>query len=181
VLAVTPEDHVEGSPNAPVTVIEYFSLTCEHCAHFARTTLPAIRKAYIETGKVRWVYRDFPLDGQALQAAVLARCAGGSRYTALVQAMLDAQSGWVGKADYSKALVNIAKLAGVDADTIARCQEDKKAENMVLQMRTDANTQLQLRSTPTFFVNGAELKGAMDTEKFEGMIQGALAQIAPHS
>jgi protein-disulfide isomerase len=179
VLTVGPDEKVAGSPQAPVTVIEYASLTCVHCAHFAHATLPALQKEYVDTGKVRFVYRDFPLDNQALRAAVLARCAGGERYFPLIEAFFEAQDSWAGKSTYANTLSTIARLAGVSSDTITRCAQDKRTEDAVLHMRLEATDILGVKSTPTFFINGTEASGALDMDKLRGLLNAALAKAKP--
>jgi protein-disulfide isomerase len=170
VLAVKPDDMVMGSPDAPVTMIEYASLTCPHCAHFETETLPKLKSAYIDAGKVRLVYRDFPLDGLALRAAMLARCAGRDRYFAFLDELFANQDSWAHADDPMAGLARIAKLGGMDEATFEKCLSDEALSKEVAQSRFDAEKALDITSTPTFFINGEKHPGALPFEEFEAIL-----------
>ena len=108
-------DMVVGSDDAPVTIIEYASMTCPHCADFHLNTYGKLKEAYIDTGKVRLVFREFPLDGLALQASMLARCAGPKRFFAFIDVLFTQQAGWARASDPMSALARIGRLGGVGA------------------------------------------------------------------
>src|SRR5438128_6933423 len=116
VLALTKDDRVLGNPDAPITIVEYASLTCPHCAHFANDVLPDIKKKWIDTGKAKLVLRDFPLDEPALRAAMIARCAPPDRYYAFADTFFAAQEKWVTARDYRDSLARLAKLGGMSKD-----------------------------------------------------------------
>src|SRR6185312_15839778 len=105
----TPQDHVLGKADAPITITEYASLTCPHCAEFDRDTLPKIKKNWIDTGKAKLVYRDFPLDQLALRAAMLARCAPPDRYFAFINTLFQSQDTWARSSDPEQALERIGR------------------------------------------------------------------------
>src|SRR6266851_1775595 len=112
-LAVKPDDRILGKADAPITIIEYASLTCPHCAHFAVEVLPKLKQKWIDTGKAKLVLRDFPLDEPALRAAMVARCAPPERFYPLVGMMFETQEKWVIAADWRAALERIVKIGGL--------------------------------------------------------------------
>ena len=171
-----PSDIPMGDANAPVTMIEYASLSCPHCAHFARTIFPDIQKAYIDTGKVKYIFRDFPLDGQALKAAVIAHCADKDRYYTFVKVIFDKQDAWDGQKNYLELLTNIAKLGGLSGDKINACLDNKAMEDEVIQSKLTASNSLDIKATPTFFINGEKIEGAGSADEFHSAIDKALAK-----
>jgi protein-disulfide isomerase len=126
--AAEVSEGVIGDPNAPVTMIEYSSLTCPHCAAFHKETLPGLKERYIDTGKVRLVLRDFPLDETALKAAVIAHCAGPERYPTFVDVFFNQQESWARAGDPVAALKQLAKLGGLAETEIDACLADKSME-----------------------------------------------------
>jgi protein-disulfide isomerase len=109
-----------GGPNAPVTIVEYASMTCPHCSHFHETTYPEMKKKYIDTGKVRFIFREFPLDPLAAAASMLARCAGGDKYFPLIETSSAQQKDWVVQKPLA-ADVAIAKQAGFTQQSFDEC------------------------------------------------------------
>src|SRR5262249_35931041 len=129
------EDMVMGNAKAPVTIIEYASLTCPHCAHFDEETFPQLKSAYIDKGLVRYIYRDFPLDRVALQAAQIARCAGPERYFGFIDVLFRQQQNWAASRDPNQITENLRKLArlgGMSDDTFNKCLNDKAVQDAVL-------------------------------------------------
>ncbi len=165
---------VLGREEAPVTVIEYFSLTCPHCATFHRETLPVIREKYIDTGRVKWVLRDFPLDRYALVAAVLAHCAGPDRYPAFVETFLETQSRWARSPDPVTALRTLAKLGGLSDEEMDACLADEAMVDGVLRMRLEGERTWGVDSTPTFILGDRRHSGAIPPEEFEKLLQPLL-------
>jgi protein-disulfide isomerase len=163
-LAVTKDDRVLGNPDAPITIIEYGSLTCPHCAHFADAVLPQLKKQWIDTGKARLVFRDFPLDAEALRAETVLRCAPPDRYYPLLEAFFANQDKWVTQKDWQGALQRLALVGGVSKKQFEACLADKKIENEVAQSRLTAATQLGVDATPTFFINGKKYEGEPTVE-----------------
>src|SRR5499427_855607 len=118
-------DEIQGAADAPVTIIEYASMTCPHCAHFHETTFPELKKKYIDTGKVRFIFREFPLDPLAAAGSMLARCAGGDKYFPLTEALFAQQKDWVVQKPLEPMLA-IAKQAGFTQQTFDACLENKE-------------------------------------------------------
>ena len=170
--APTEQDRVLGEPEAPITIIEYASLTCPHCAHFAGAVLPKLREKWIDTGKAKLILRDFPLDEAALRAAMLARCAPPERFYPLVDTFFETQEKWVVAKDWQTALQRIAQLAGVSKKKFEACVADKALEDQVAQSRLTAATKFGVNSTPTFFINGKKFEGEPTIEGFEQLLSG---------
>ena len=174
ILTVTPDDEVMGKPDAPVTMIEYASLTCPHCAHFEGDIFPQIKSAYIDTGKLRFVFRDFPLDALAARAAMLAHCAGHERFFGFLQVLFANQATWEQAEKPEDALAGIAKIGGIGKDQFDRCMTDDSLTKKVSQSRLDAEQNLEIESTPTFFINGDKIAGAQPFEAFQKVIDPLL-------
>ena len=175
-LQITKDDRILGNPEAPITIVEYASLTCPHCAHFANDVLPELKKEWIDTGKARLVLRDFPLDEPALRAAMIARCAPPERYYAFADTFFAAQEKWVRSGDYREALARLAKLGGMGQAEFDTCIKNTDLENKIVEGRLRATQELDVNSTPTFFVNGSKLAGAPTKEEFEKLLSGLAAK-----
>jgi protein-disulfide isomerase len=165
-LAVTPEDHVLGSADAPVTIVEYASMTCPHCAAFHTDILPELKKKYIDTGKVRLVYRDFPLDQIALQVAQVAECAGKDRYFGVVDVVFRTQPQWAASKDPVGELGKSLRIAGITEADIKACVADEKVANAIVAER-QTGEKIGVNSTPTLFVNGERWDGPRTIEAFD--------------
>jgi len=166
-LTIGKGDRILGNANAPITIIEYASMTCPHCAHFADDVLPELKKKWIDTGKAKLVLRDFPLDGEAVHASMIARCAPPDRFYAFVDTFFADQDKWVTAPDYQAALTRLAALGGMSKADVDKCLADKALENQVLNSRLVAAKQLDVNSTPTFFVNGTKYTGEPTVEAFD--------------
>jgi protein-disulfide isomerase len=153
-----PDDLVEGDANAPITFIEYSSLSCPHCAKFQKDVLPQMKKDFIDTGKVKLIQRDFPLNKPAVQAAQLAHCAGPMRYFALVNVLFQTQEQWLTEDSVEK-LAQIAATAGMDRPTFDACLANKDIEAKIVATRKAGEDAFGIDSTPTFIVNGVKLEG----------------------
>jgi protein-disulfide isomerase len=176
VLQITKDDRILGNPEAPITIVEYASLTCPHCAHFANDVLPDIKKEWIDTGKAKLVLRDYPLDEPALRAAMIARCAPPDRYYAFADTFFAAQEKWVRSPDYREALARLAKLGGMSKEEFDACLKNTELENKIVEGRLKATQELDVNSTPTFFVNGSKFAGAPTTEEFEKLLSSLAAK-----
>jgi protein-disulfide isomerase len=166
-LSITKDDRILGNADAPITIIEYASLTCPHCAHFTNEVLPELKKKWINTGKAKLVLREFPLDEPALRAAMIARCAPPDRFYAYVDALFATQDKWVMAKDYREALARIVKLGGMSQDEFDNCLKNTNLENKILEERLAASKELDVNSTPTFFINGTKFTGAPSVEEFD--------------
>ena len=165
-------DLVEGKADAPVTIIEYASMTCPHCANFHKTTYPALKSKYIDTGKVRFIFREFPLDELAVAASMLARCAGGEKSIALIDVLFASQDKWAVR-DPIPALLQISKQAGFTQASFDQCLKDQTLYNNILAMRERGSKDYKVESTPTLFINGKMQKGGASIEELEKLM-------APH-
>src|SRR3954469_14816782 len=175
-LAVQPSDRILGKAEAPITIIEYASLTCPHCAHFDVTVLPKLKEKWIDTVKAKLILRDFPLDEPAMRAAMVARCAPAERFYPLVDALFADQEKWATAKDYRAALERLAKLGGVGDKEFKACIADKKLEDQVAGSRLTAAKDLGVDSTPTFFINGTKFDGAPTLEAFDRVLSGQAAK-----
>ncbi len=151
-------DVVLGSDKAPVTVIEYASMTCSHCAHFSTTTFPELQKRYIDTGKVRFIFREFPLDALAAAGFMLARCAGKDKFMPIVETLFAKQPEWMVQQPLEP-LKAIAKQFGFTEQSFDQCLANQKVLDGIQAVRDRAAEKLGVNSTPTFFVNGKKLTG----------------------
>jgi protein-disulfide isomerase len=172
-LALTPDDRILGQPDAPVTIIEYASLTCPHCAHFTVDVLPKLKPKWIDTGKAKLVLRDYPLDEPALRAAMIARCAPADKFYAFADTFFQDQQQWVLAKDYKAALARLALLGGMTKAQFDACLADKSVEDKVLQSRLAATQQLGVNSTPTFFINGTKFDGAPEEDTLTAALNRA--------
>src|SRR6478752_4130741 len=160
-------DMTIGDAKAPVTVIEYASMTCPHCAHFEETTFPELKKRYIDTGKVRFIFREFPLDNLAAAAFMLARCSGQSdkdKYFALVDTLFRQQRQWAVEKPIPP-LLAIAKQAGFTEQTFNACLANQQTLDGIESIRQRAIKQFKVQSTPTFFTNGTAHPGALSIDE----------------
>ena len=163
-----------GSPDAPVTVIEYFSLTCPHCASFHNDVYGDLKEKYVDTGKVRFVYKEFPRDGVDLRAGMMARCADPRRYAGLIQVLFKNQPNWTRSSDPVGELAKIGRLAGIDEATFESCLASDELANGLLAERQNASAQ-GVRSTPTFEIDGQLYPGSRSLEEFSEIIDPLLA------
>ena len=162
-------DEVLGKDDAPVTIIEYASMTCSHCATFHTTTYPTLKSKYIDTGKVKYILREFPLDPLAAGAFMLARCAGKDKYYPLVEILFQKQKDWVVQKPIEP-LLAIAKQAGFTEDSFNACLKDQKMLEGIEAVRTRGAEKLGVNSTPTFFINGKVHRGSLTIEELEKQI-----------
>jgi protein-disulfide isomerase len=155
-----------GDEKAPVTIIEYASMTCPHCANFHETTYPELKKKYIDTGKVRFIFREFPLDQLAAAAFMLARCGGKDRYFPMVETLFQQQRTWAVQRPLQP-LLAISKQAGLSETTFNECLKNQQVLDGIEEVRQRAANKFNVQSTPTFFVNGKQLRGAATLAEFE--------------
>jgi protein-disulfide isomerase len=165
-------DLAEGSDNAPVTIVEYASMTCPHCAHFHETTYPELKKKYIDTGKVRFIFREFPLDALAAAGSMLARCAGKDKYFPMIETLFSQQKEWVVQKPLQPMLA-LAKQAGFTQESFDQCLANQQVLDGIEASRTRAAQKFNVNSTPTFFINGKIFRGALTPEELD-------TQLAPY-
>jgi protein-disulfide isomerase len=156
-----------GSPQAKLTAIELFSLTCPHCAAFALQSLPELKTKWIDTGKLRWVLYDFPTDIAALQAAMVARYLPPERYTRFIDTLFANQDRWVfGAGSVPDALWPLASDAGMDRTTFDRALADDRLRDWIVGRARDAQSRWDVDATPSFVINGKLYAGAMSDSEF---------------
>lgn len=164
-----------GSADAPVVMHEYASLTCSHCAAFHADTLPEIKQAYIDTGKLRLVYHDFPFGNLGMAAAMVARCSGKDNYFPVIGALFSSQKSWTHSETPFDALVGIVRLVGMSEDDVDKCLDNQELlAEMQKRIKQAADT-LGINSTPTFFVDGKKIPGNLPFEDFQDIFDKALA------
>jgi len=162
-----------GSQDAPNVIVEYASMTCPHCAQFDKVIFPELKAKYIDTGKARLIFREFPLDGLAARASMLARCAGPDRYFAMIDVMFQTQPTWVVEGPEAlDHLLQLARQAGFSKEKFDACLADKDLFKKIVDERQRANDVFQVDSTPTFFVNGKRMSGEHQLKDFEAMFTG---------
>lgn len=154
-----PSDHVIGDPDAPVTMVEYASLTCPHCASFHTDTLPKLKKNFIEPGKVKLVFRHYPLDKRALRAALLTECFEGQRFFSVLDILFKKQSSWAQADNPTAHFRKLGGMAGLDTDRINACLNDGEMRDAILQHQLKAREQANIRSTPSFIIDGETVSG----------------------
>jgi len=169
-------DMAIGSKDAPVTIIEYASMTCPHCAAFEKEVFPQIKSAYIDTGKVKFIFREFPLDQVALAASALARCVAkddANKYFAIIGILFNQQNDLA--SDPFATINRVGKQAGFSEKMIKECvQDDLTVQKGILADREYANKTLKIDSTPSFFINGKLVKGETSFDSFKAMIDPLL-------
>ena len=163
-------DMVLGAKDAPVTVIEYASMTCPHCANFHMGTFKELKTKYIDTGKVRLVFREFPFDPLALQASMLARCAGEKRYFGMLNVLFKSQMKWAKSSNPQQALAKIARLAGFTQARFNTCMASQELADMILKSRMKGNKEFGIDSTPSFIVNGVKTSGNMTIAAWDKLL-----------
>ncbi|WP_295845528.1 DsbA family protein [Tardiphaga sp.] len=169
---VSLPDMAIGSKDATVTITEYASMTCPHCAAFTEQVLPKIKEAFIDTGKVRFVFREFPLDIKAAAGSMLARCIAkddAGKYFTVTELLFKTQNDWVMK-DTAGSLTRIGKQAGLSQEAVEACLKDQALLDKIAADQKFANEVLKVNSTPTFFINGDMLKGETSFEDFSKKI-----------
>ena len=169
-------DMALGPATSPVTVTEYASMTCGHCAHFNENVFPKIKSEYIDSGKIRFVFREFPLDIKAAAGSMLARCIAkedAGKYFAVIDMLFKQQNDWVSK-NTTETLTRIGKQAGLSQQAVEECLKDQALLDKIAADQKFASEVLKVNSTPTFFINGEMVKGATSFEEFDKKIKALL-------
>lgn len=175
-LAEAVAEMAMGRDDAPVTMIEYSSLACPHCATFHRDVLPKIKETYIDTGKVRLVYRDFPLGGLALAAAMVARCGGRQKYFGFIEVLFRSQAQWSRSDDPRRELARVARFGGISQTDFEACLVNEPLMTDIRERAADARQKFGIDSTPTFIIDGEKIVGARPFEDFRDAIEKALGK-----
>ncbi len=174
VPVMSADDRVLGKADAPITIFEYASLTCPHCAAFDVQTLPTVKTDWIDTGKAKLIFRDYPLDKLALSAATIVRCAPADRFYGFIDALYHDQAEWGLMADPNQAQPIIARLGGLSKEQADTCAANTYITNFILGERLSANGQFGVNATPTFFINGHKIVGELAYPDFAKELEAAL-------
>jgi protein-disulfide isomerase len=165
-----------GPADAKVTVVEYASMTCGHCQKFSTTIFPEFKTKYIDSGKVRFIMREFPLDNLAAAASMLARCAGGDKTFPMIETLYEKQADWAfTQGNPVPKLFDIAKQAGFTQESFDKCLTDQKLLDQITSGRTRASETFGVNATPTFFINGKRLTDTPILASFDKVIEPLLA------
>ncbi len=167
------KERIMGDPEAPITIIEFASLTCPHCASFHTETLPQIKTEWIETGRAKLVYRDFPTAPVALAVygAMVARCAPEDRYFKFLEVFFKQQRSWTGSPDPMKALAQLARLGGMSQADFDACTQNEALFEGIRERALDGQIEFNIESTPSFVVNGRVVRGGMSYADFNDILE----------
>ena len=160
-----PIDHVLGNPNAPITIIEYASLTCPHCAAFAEEVFPKLKAEWLDTGKAKLIYRDFPTDIGAQAAALIVHCSG-DRYFSFLETLFHRQDQWKRSSNPMASLKALAMFGGMPGDAVDKCFADTALLNQIQARMQEGEKTYAINSTPSFIINGKLLEGALPYDQF---------------
>lgn len=167
-------DKVLGDRNAPLTIIEYASMTCPHCANFHMNGFAALKENYIDSGKAKLVFRHFPFDRYAFQASVLAECAGPEKFFAVTDILFKRQAEWARDSDPTQALIKIGKQAGISQAKFEACLADEKLGEEILSQRLVGSTEYKVNSTPTLFIEGEMYDGKRDFATLDAYLKSLM-------
>lgn len=175
--ALVPE-RVLGNADAPITVEEFVSLTCSHCASFYNDILPALKAKYVETGKVKFIMRDFPLDGIALRAAALARCMPKEQFYPFITVLFKNQAQWAFGGNPTQAMIQYAKLGGLGEEKAKACADDAKLMDAIAANIDVYRQKYAIQATPSFVINDGKetLRGAVAVGDFTAVFDKLLAE-----
>ena len=162
---------VLGREDAPVTMYAFESMTCPHCAAFHRETLGKLKEEYIDTGKLKLVYVEFPLDARAMAASMLARCTAKNRFFGMVEILFHNQRKWATAQDFHAAMLQMSKVGGLTDSEFESCMKNEALYNSIRQNQAEAQKEHDVHSTPTFVINGTKVVGAQPFEEFDKIIK----------
>lgn len=151
-------DIVHGNNDAPITVLEYYSLSCPHCSYFYASIFPSLKKEYIDTGKVKWIKRSYAIDSASLKGTMLIECVEKERRENYLKILLAKQANWAYQKDFIHILSNIASLGGMNIDKFNNCMNNKTNEKLISEASNNARELLKISGTPSFFVNKEQVK-----------------------
>ena len=174
---IFPDDRILGPADAPITIIEYSSLTCPHCATLHAEAWPEIKETWIAEGTARLVFRHFPLDAMALRAAAVADCIEGERFFGFLDLLFKSQKRWAKSNPPLKVLGQMARLAGMSQEKFDACVNDEAQMDRILERRQDGMRTYDVKSTPTLIINGRKVEGTRDFDYYEKIFK----EIVPES
>ena len=171
--ATAIEEAVLGNPEAPVTIIEFASLSCPHCAAFHKERFPWLKKNFIDTGKVKFIFRDFPLNRAALLGSMIAHCADPHQYFAYLSLLFERQEKWAFTEPTEEGLASLVQLAGMGKARCERCLQDEALADEIIQSRLDSQNEYDIESTPSFAIGNKFITGVPSEEKLAELIAAA--------
>jgi len=170
------DDVIIGNANAPVSIVEYASMGCPHCAAFATQVFPALRERFIDTGKANFVMRDFPLDTASAGAAMLGRCVPAKARQPLLDVLFEQQNEWARGANAKAALLRISRLAGLSEVAFLKCLSNQTLLDQIIDGRKKAEQLFDVHGTPTFFINAKRYSGAFSVDEMSKYLEGVLVR-----
>jgi len=173
-LEEATKEMVVGDAAAPVTLIEYASLGCPHCANFHKDAYPLIKKNYIDTGKVRMIYRDFPLGTPALAASMISRCGGPGRYFGMVEVFFRGQAQWSRAENPINALKSVARFGGMSGTDVDACLQNQELLNYIQKTAREGQEKHEINATPSFVLGGRTISGSLPYEDFKKLLDAEL-------
>lgn len=179
VFQANADDIVIGKSEAPITIVDYSSLSCPHCAHFHTEILPVVKKQLLDTGKAKLVFRHFPLNEPALRGAQLVDCTSAGKRVAMLDTLFAMQKNWAFTENFKDDLKKLAAASGMDAAQFDSCLADKESENAILATRQDAATRVGVNATPSFFVNGVAVETPGNAADFLKSVEAAAKPAEP--
>ena len=171
--AEVADQKVLGDPGARVTIIEFASLSCPHCAEFHKTRFDWLKENYIDTGKVRFIFRDFPLNRPALLGSMVAHCAEPSKYFAYLSLLFKNQEKWAFSQPVEEQLVKLARVSGMGQEKLLNCLQDEALAERIIQSRLESQNTYNIESTPSFLVGDQLIVGVPSEERLRELIEGA--------
>ena len=169
-----PQDIILGNKDAPVTFLEYSSLSCPMCAILHEELFPELKTRYIDRGLVKYIHRNYPLNESATCASMLLLCGGKEKYYLFLDSLFRTQSSWATTSNYRDVIINIGQLGGLSSQFLSKCLMDEKVEKQLLKSRLDANNILEVKKTPTIFINGVKMVGVDDKKQIFKVIEEKL-------
>ena len=171
--AEVSDERVLGDPGASVTIIEFASLSCPHCAEFHKTRFDWLKENYIDTGKVRFIFRDFPLNRPALLGSMVAHCADPSKYFAYLSLLFKNQEKWAFSQPVEEQLIKLARVSGMGQEKLLNCLQDEALAEKIIQSRLESQNTYNIESTPSFLVGDQLIVGVPSEERLRELIEGA--------
>ena len=175
-LEDSKSEMVMGNPNAPVTIIEFASLGCHHCAKFHIETMPRIKEKYIDTGKVRFIFQDFPLGAPALAASMTARCAGSKKFFGFIDILFRSQEKWSKSKNPLQEITNIARFGGLSEEDVKSCLKQQSLLEHIRRGALVGQEDFKINSTPSFIIGNDVISGAQPFEVFQKAIDNILKE-----
>ncbi len=168
------KEMVLGDETAPITVIEYASLGCPHCANFHTNTYPQVKEDYIDTGKIKFIYRDFPLGTPALAASMIARCSGSAKYFGMIDIFFRSQQQWSRAENPLDGLKKVARFGGMSNADVDACLQNQELLDFIQEKARKGGEEHEINATPSFVIDGETISGGMPYEDFKKLLDKAL-------